>query len=64
MSFFSSIGSAISAAVSEIEKEKTEDSLEEKELTTKIALARKEIENFSLDPDESFLKDTTNKLKD
>lgn len=70
MGFFSSIGniptSAFSSAISEIEvvKDKTEDSLEEKELTTKIALARKEIEEFSLEPDESFFNDTTNKLKD
>ena len=70
MGFFSSIGnistSAFSSAISEIEvvKDKTEDSLEEKELTTKIALARKEIEEFSLEPDDDFFNDTINDNKD
>ena len=33
-------------------------------LSETIAEAKKEIENFSLEPDESFLNDKTNKTKD
>lgn len=66
MGFFSSMGSlsslnsALSAPTSEID----ESSNAEKELAKKITEAEIEIENFSLEPDESFFDNTTNKIKD
>ena len=77
MSFFSSIGSernsAVSSAISIVSTSSTlssvisevdESSKTEKELTKKITAAEIEIENFSLEPDESFFDNTTNKTKD
>ncbi len=71
MGFFNSIGSSISTAttVANLFNESTDTKIEkninkEQELTKRIAQAKQEIESFSLDPDESFLNDTTNKLKD
>lgn len=63
MGFFSSIGSAnvcYERNNTEIEKSINEEKL----LTEKISEAKKEIEEFSLEADESFLNGTTNKLKD
>ena len=67
MSFFNSIGSAIS--IVDVCNERTNSEIEksineEKVLTKKIAKAKKEIEEFSLEADESFLNDTTNIIRD
>lgn len=64
MNIFESISTFNSSALSESTRTKIEDSLEEKILTKKISEAKKEIEEFSLEADESFLNDATNKLKD
>lgn len=67
MGFFSSIGniptSAFSSAIFDSTTTKAE-MLRDQALTKKIDAAKQEIENFSLEPDESFFNDTTNKLKD
>ena len=65
MSFFTSsaittVSSVVNAAVSKID----ESNNAENELTKKITEAEIEIESFSLEPDEGFFDNTTNKKRD
>lgn len=60
MGWLDNISTAITTSTSRI----TESSSTEKELTKKITEAEIEIKNFSLEPDEDFSNNTTNKIKD
>ena len=60
LSSMNSFNSALGAPTSEVNK----SSNAEKKLTKKITEAEIEIENFSLEPDEDFSNNTTNKTKD
>ena len=69
MGFFSSISSSINASEINSVTPNTHTDMEklkgeERELTKKIAAAKIEVENFSLELDEDFFDNTINKIRD